>query len=82
MPRHDPAEEDLRICNVLKDLRIGKGLTQKELAERIGTKQSAISDLEQGTMPSIPTLRRVCKGLGVKLIIQIEQWELTKVYEF
>lgn len=43
-------------------LRIEKGLNQKQLAELIGTKQSAISRLESGTYnPSVQLLSKLAK---------------------
>ena len=53
-------------------LRIMRGLSQKELAERIGTKQPSIARLESGERPpSIEFLRRVAEGLGADLDIRI-----------
>ena len=50
--------------------RLATGLTQKQLAERLGTKQSAIARLESGTMlPSVETLYRLSSELGVKIEI-------------
>jgi len=52
--------------------RIEKGLTQKELARRIGTKQSAISRLESGKYnPSLAFLKKVAKALGAELKISL-----------
>ena len=52
--------------------RLGKGLSQKQLAEKIGTKQSAIARLEGGnTNPSVAFLEKVSKALGSKLQISI-----------
>jgi ribosome-binding protein aMBF1 (putative translation factor) len=50
--------------------RIEKGLTQKELAEKLGTKQSAIARLEAGnTNPSFGLLEKIAKVMGTKLSI-------------
>jgi ribosome-binding protein aMBF1 (putative translation factor) len=49
------------------------GLTQKELAERIGTSHSAISRLESGQhRASITTLERVGDALGLRLVVSLE----------
>jgi len=54
--------------------RIERGLTQKELARKIGTKQSAISRLESGTYnPSISFLQKVGEALGAKLKISLTE---------
>lgn len=55
-------------------LRRGElGLTQKELAERVGTSHSAISRLESGQhRASIATLGRVGEALGLRLVVSLE----------
>jgi ribosome-binding protein aMBF1 (putative translation factor) len=55
-------------------LRRGElGLTQKELAERVGTSHSAISRLESGQhRASIATLERVGEALGLRLVVSLE----------
>jgi len=51
-------------------LRIEQGISQKELAERINTKQSAISRLESGDYnPSLEFLSKVATALGKELHI-------------
>jgi ribosome-binding protein aMBF1 (putative translation factor) len=54
-------------------LRIQQGMTQEELANRVGTKQPNIARLESGERESsIDLLRRVAEALGGKLLIRIE----------
>ncbi|UNC93537.1 helix-turn-helix transcriptional regulator [Candidatus Contubernalis alkaliaceticus] len=51
--------------------RIEQGLSQKELAEKIGTKQSAISRLESGEYnPSIELLSKIAHALGKELQVK------------
>ncbi len=51
-------------------LRIERGLTQKDLADIAGTKQSAISRLESGNYnPSIEFLSKIALALGKELHI-------------
>jgi len=53
--------------------RIEKGLSQKELASKIGTKQSAISRLESGTYnPTLSFLQKVVEALDAKLKIALK----------
>ena len=53
--------------------RIEKGLTQKKLAKRIGTKQSAISRIESGKYnPTLSFLQKITEALGAKLEISIK----------
>lgn len=48
-----------------------RGLTQAEIAKRMGTTQSAISRSLSGTVnPSIAFLRRFAKAIGMELKIQ------------
>ncbi|MBR4608217.1 MAG: helix-turn-helix transcriptional regulator [Lachnospiraceae bacterium] len=50
--------------------RVAAGLSQKELADKIGTTQSVIARLESGThTPSVSTLKRVAAATNAKLNI-------------
>jgi len=75
-PEYKKAYDDLEleysiIAQVIQK-RLEKGLSQKQLAEKIGTKQSAISRLEGGDIsPSIAFLEKVAKALGSKLQISL-----------
>lgn len=54
--------------------RIAQGITQKELAELIGTKQSSISRFETSMkMPSISFLNQITNALRLKWEIRISQ---------
>lgn len=47
-------------------------LSQRELAERIGTTQSAIARMESGgVLPTIDTLERVAAALGARLEVRL-----------
>lgn len=51
------------------EARINKRMTQKELAEKVGTKQSSIARLEDGdTLPSLRFLKKIADALGTELI--------------
>ena len=53
------------------DARIEKNLTQKELAERTGIRQSNISRIENGNCsPTIATLQQIAHGVGKTLHIE------------
>ena len=50
--------------------RLAAGLTQAELAARLGTTQSAVARLESGTiMPTVETLCRLADVLGIQFEI-------------
>jgi transcriptional regulator with XRE-family HTH domain len=58
---------DMNFGQKLRQLRIQKGLTQQELAERLGYKtNSYISDVESGHfIPSKDKLRKIARALDV-----------------
>jgi len=69
---YDDLESKYSIIKIVIDRRIKQGLTQAQLAKKIGTKQSAISRLERGDYnPSLSFLDKVAKGLDAKLKISI-----------
>lgn len=54
-------------------LRRLRGLTQAELARRVGTQQPAIARIEQGhILPSLRTLLRIAEALNARLHIHLE----------
>ena len=60
--------KDMEIGNRLKELRIQKGLTQEELADRAELSKGFISQLERDlTSPSIATLIDILQCLGTDL---------------
>lgn len=63
----DRAAVSLRfdLAQVVYDLRTSAGLTQRQLADRMGTTQSVISRLEQaGRLPSLQMLGRIAVATG------------------
>jgi transcriptional regulator with XRE-family HTH domain len=60
-------EDDMNFGQKLRQLRIQKGLTQQQLAERLGYKtNSYISDVESGHfIPSRDKLKKIAKALDV-----------------
>jgi transcriptional regulator with XRE-family HTH domain len=68
-------EQDLDLGQLIYDLRIEAGLSQRELAERMGTTQSVISRLEEGggAKNRIDTLARVATALDRHLILSFPE---------
>jgi transcriptional regulator with XRE-family HTH domain len=63
---------DVSFGRLLRALRRDAGLSQRQLAERIGTTQSAIARLEAGrTEPKIATLTRLADALGCDLTLSV-----------
>jgi transcriptional regulator with XRE-family HTH domain len=51
----------------LRELRLARGLTQAQVAERCGTMVPVISNLERGvTVPTLSTLLHLAKALGCR----------------
>jgi ribosome-binding protein aMBF1 (putative translation factor) len=71
---HDALEEEFEVAKQVIGLRLQKGLTQKELAEKVNTSQSCIVRLESGTYRnlSLSFLRRVGEALGVQPHVKFE----------
>lgn len=58
------------IGELVKDARLYRGLTQKELGERLNVSQQAISSIEaERTTPNIHTLMLIGDALGFQLRI-------------
>lgn len=67
---YDRQEPEFAVIKAILKARMEKGITQKELAEKVGTKQSAIARLESGNAnPSIGFLQKVAGALGTNLQI-------------
>ena len=68
----DKEPEAFCLAQTLKEERIRAGLTQEQLAEKIGTKKTYISPLENGKADvQLTTLFRICEGLGRRVSLTI-----------
>ncbi|KLI75659.1 MULTISPECIES: helix-turn-helix domain-containing protein [Lacticaseibacillus] len=69
-----PPQEPL-ILDTLAELhseRIRRGISQRELAKKIGMTQSQLAKIELlDSVPSFTTLNRYAEGLGLKMKISI-----------
>ena len=69
----DEGYEAFKIGLLLRQIRESKGITQEELANKIGTKKTAISRIENHTQDiCLSTLEKFANALGKKLSISIE----------
>lgn len=74
MKEYDALEEEFALANA--PMRARAGLSQAELAKRMGTSQSAIARLESGrSRPSTRTLRKFAEATGMKLRFVFEPVE-------
>ena len=71
---YDALEEEFALATALIKARADAGLTQEELAQRMGTTQSAIARLEGGkSRPSTTTLSKLEKATGTRLRVSFER---------
>ncbi|MBI4157443.1 helix-turn-helix transcriptional regulator [Candidatus Woesebacteria bacterium] len=63
---------EFQIAKSIIEARIERGLTQKELARRLNTKQSVISRVETvKTTPTLSFLKRLAVALNTSIHVQI-----------
>jgi len=71
--RSDPNE---RLRNLLRDLRVAKGLRQVDVAERLREPQSFVSKYESGERRlDFTEVAAVCEALGVSLAELVRRFE-------
>ena len=71
---YDEYGRQLEIAYRILELRKNKGLSQAELAKKVGTKQSNIARIEAGKQNfSISTLEKIAKVFGCELKISISE---------
>jgi len=69
---YDTLAPEFEIAAELLRARLRAGLSQAELATRMGTSQSAIARLESGqTLPSTKTLLRYAEATGSKVHVRL-----------
>jgi ribosome-binding protein aMBF1 (putative translation factor) len=67
---YDALEGEFALASALIRARADAGLTQEQLAERMGTKQEVVARWEGGrVLPSTRTLTRLAKATGTVLKI-------------
>ena len=70
---YDALEPEYAIIRQIIKQRIHLKMSQKDLAKRLGTKQSAVSRLESGTYnPTLSFLKRLGKALESDLVISFK----------
>ena len=70
---YERTRPEFQITRALIKARCEQNLTQKELAEKTGIRQSNISRIESGACsPNVATLHALAKGLGKELHIEFK----------
>lgn len=70
---YEKLEPEFELAKMVIAKRLEKEMTQKQLAQKAGTKQAAISRLESGEYnPSFLFLQKIAKALGAKLKVSFK----------
>ena len=77
--RKDPAfrkeyaalEEEFAIARELVRARVAAKLTQAQVAQKMGTSQSAVARLESGKIGSIASLKKYAQATGRKIELKL-----------
>ena len=70
---HEAQGAEFSIVRELIAARMRAGLTQNQIAERMGTTQSVIARLEGGKRtPSLTTVQRYAEAAGCKAVFRLE----------
>jgi len=68
---YEALDAEYALIRQLVDLRIRRGLSQRQLAERAGLKQPSVARLESGHTASLQMLRRVADALDADVRVTI-----------
>ena len=70
---YEALEGEFALASAVIDARSRAGLTQTELARKMGTTQPVVARLESGRVrPSMRTLERLAAATGSRLLIRFE----------
>jgi transcriptional regulator with XRE-family HTH domain len=78
---YDKLAEEFQFLDEFLKARFAAGVTQAEVAARIGTTQSAIARLESGRgkhSPSVATLQKYAHALGCRLELRLVNEVVTR----
>ncbi|MDD2534651.1 MAG: helix-turn-helix transcriptional regulator [Eubacteriales bacterium] len=68
---YDNSRAEFEVVQAVIKARMELNMTQKELAEKTGIRQSNISRIESGaSLPNLATLEVIARGLGKRLHIE------------
>lgn len=67
---YDSFELEYKLIDAVIEQRIKRGVTQKQLAEKVGTKQSAIARFESGNFNfTFAFIKKLAAELGLKFTV-------------
>ena len=65
---YNELEFEFSLIKAIIDARLKKGITQKEIAKRMGTKQSSIARFESGKYnPTLAFVQKLANAVGTKI---------------
>ena len=68
---YDALEEEFALINELLGARAKAKLSQAQVAQRMGTSQSAVARMEGGHTPSLSSLRKYARAVGRRVEIKL-----------
>jgi len=70
----DDLDPEFQVLEAMIKAREKSGITQAELARRMGTKQSVISRLEHGAFSkaTLETIKKIADALDMRLVIKMQ----------
>ncbi len=71
---YDSLDEEFALLDEFLKARAAAGMSQAEIAERMGTTQSAVARMESGRgkrSPSLATLRKYARALGYRVDLRL-----------
>jgi len=70
----ESSDPEQRLRNQLIAARLRMGWTQAQLAQRLGTKQSAVARMENGGIsPTIKALRKLADATYSRLVVRLDE---------
>ena len=70
---YDALADEFAIARELISARARAGLSQAEVAQRMGTTQSVVARLESGRRPpSLRTVQRYAQAVGARAVVRLE----------
>lgn len=65
---YNELEFEFSLIRAIIDARLKKGITQKEIAKRMGTKQSSVARFESGKYnPTLAFVQKLANAVGTKI---------------
>lgn len=71
LKEYEALEPEFRLARELIKARSQAGLSQQEVAKRMGTSQSTVARLESGHKPSLKSLERYAKVVGMNVEVHL-----------